>query len=165
VIGAAPAGMLLNYVDSNALVKRYVSDTGAAWVTQLCETQPVVVSILAIPEVASALARRARAGELTAAQRDTIFHQLLADTHSYIVVSLHKTIVQRAARLLLTASSAPEPIRLRTLDALHLSSAQWTFARARRRGIATGVFVSADLALLAAAQWVGLATENPERHT
>lgn len=41
-----------------------------------------------------------------------------------------QAIAQQAATLLL---SAPVPVRLRTLDALHVASAQLAFARARWR--------------------------------
>ncbi|HEY8694359.1 MAG TPA: hypothetical protein VIR57_16650 [Chloroflexota bacterium] len=58
--------------------------------------------------------------------------------------------------------STPAPIRLRALDALHLASARSAFARARRRGIATGSFVTADGALLQAAAWAQLPSLNPE---
>lgn len=156
--------MPLEYLDSSALVKRYIPETGSPWVTHLCQTEPVALSIVGVPEIASALARRAREGALTAAQRDTVFRLFLADVRSYVVVALNKTIAQRAAALLLTAPAAPTPIRLRALDALHVATAQWTFARARRRSIATGAFVTADLALADAARWGGLATENPEAH-
>jgi hypothetical protein len=48
------------------------------------------------------------------------------------------------------------------LDALHVASARLAFARARRRGVATGNLVTADTALLGAAIWAGLPTLNPE---
>ncbi len=76
-----------------------------------------------------------------------------------MVVEPNQAIAQQAATLLLTA---PLPVRLRTLDALHVASARLAFARARRRGVATGSFIAADRALLDAATWAGVPTLNPE---
>ncbi len=60
---------------------------------------------------------------------------------------------------------APPQVRLRALAAIPLASALQAFARARRRGVAVGDFVTADVTLLAAAQWAGLTTQNPETAT
>jgi hypothetical protein len=154
--------MPLTYADSSAVVKRYVPEAGSRWVVELCEREQLALSLLAIPEVASALSRRAREGTLTAAQRDTLFRLFMADTGGYALVTFTQTVAQRAARLLL---QAPPQVRLRALDAIHLASALHAFARARRRGVATGDFVSADAHLLAAGQWAGLSTQNPEAQT
>lgn len=151
--------MPLTYVDSSALVKRYVPEPGSAWLTALCETEPVAVSLVAVPEIASALARRAREGDLTPEQRDMLFRLFVNDAQSFVVVDLSQAIAQDAAALLM---SAPGPMHLRSLDALHLATARWAFARTRRRGIATGPFVAADRALLDAAAWAGLPVLNPE---
>lgn len=45
---------------------------------------------------------------------------------------------------------------------LHVASARWAFARARRSGVAVGAFVTSDRAVVAAARWAGLGVENPE---
>lgn len=151
--------MALNYLDSSALAKRYVPEVGSAWVARLCRQAPVAISLVAIPELASALARRTREGALNSQQRDTLFQTLLRDARSFTVLEPNQAIAQQAATLLLTA---PEPVRLRTLDALHVASARLAFARARRRGVPTGSFITADQALLDAASWAGLPALNPE---
>ncbi|MDA8217496.1 MAG: type II toxin-antitoxin system VapC family toxin [Chloroflexota bacterium] len=151
--------MSLTYLDSSAVVKRYVTETGSTWVIRLCEREPIVVSLVTMVEIASALARRTHEGVITVQQRDTLFRLFLRDTRSFVVVDCDQSIAQQAAALLLTA---PAPLRLRSLDALHVASARWTFARARRRGVATGSFVTADRALIKAAEWAGLDTINPE---
>lgn len=151
--------MALSYLDTSALAKRYLPEVGSAWVEQLCQQEPVAISLVAIPELASAIARRVREGALSAQQRDTLFQAFVRDARSFTVVEPGQAIAEQAAALLLTA---PLPVRLRTLDALHVASAQLAFARARRRGVATGSFVTADRALLDAASWAGLPTLNPE---
>jgi predicted nucleic acid-binding protein len=149
----------LTYLDTSALAKRYLPEVGSAWVAHLCQQEPVAISLVAIPELASALARRVREGALTTQQRNTLFQAFGRDARAFTVVEPNQAIAQHAATLLLTA---PLPVRLRTLDALHVASAQLAFARARRRGVATGSFVTADRALLDAASWAGLPTLNPE---
>jgi predicted nucleic acid-binding protein len=154
--------MPLSYLDTSGLVKRYLPEAGSAWVTHLCHQEPITTSLIAVPEMASAFARRAREGALTSQQRDALFRAFLRDARAFALVAPNRTVVQWAARLLF---QAPPHIRLRALDAVHLASALLAFARARRRGVATGDFVSADLDLLAAAQWAGLSTRNPETQT
>ena len=63
-------------------------------------------------------------------QRDTLFRLFLNDARSFVVVDLNQAIAQEAAVLLLTA---PATVRPRPLAALHVASAKWAFARARRR--------------------------------
>jgi hypothetical protein len=154
--------MPLTYADSSAVVKRYVPEVGSRWVAELCERERIALSLLVVPEVASALSRRAREGTLTPTQRDTLFRLFMEDMRTYAVVSYNQTIAQRAARLLV---QAPVQVRLRALDAIHLASALHAFARARRRGVAVGDFVTADAQVLAAAQWAALSTQNPETQT
>jgi predicted nucleic acid-binding protein len=154
--------MPLSYVDTSGLVKRYVPEAGSAWVTRLCQQEPIATSLIAVPEMASALARRAREGALTVQQRDTLFQAFVRDARAFTLVDPNRTVAQRAVRLLL---QAPPGVRLRALDAIHLACAQSAFARARRRGVATGDFVSSDVALLTAAQWAGLSIQNPEIQT
>lgn len=151
--------MALAYLDTSALAKRYLAEVGSAWLARLCQLEPIAISLVAIPELASALARRAREGALSAQQRDTLFQAFLRDAGSFTVIEPSQAIAQQAATLLITA---PLTVRLRTLDALHVASARVAFARAHRRGIATGSFIAADRALLDAASWVGLPTLNPE---
>lgn len=151
--------MALVYLDTSALAKRYVPEVGSEWVVRLCQREPAAISLIAIPELASAFARRTREGALSAQQRDTLFQAFLRDLRAFVVVEPIQAIVQQAATLLFMT---PPSIRLRTLDALHVASARLAFARARRHGVATGSFITADRALLDAANWAGLPTLNPE---
>lgn len=151
--------MALVYLDTSALVKRYVPETGSAWVARLCQEETVVISLIAVPELALALARRAREGALSAQQRDTLCKALLRDTRLFTLIEPNQAIARQAAVTLL---AAPASVRLRTLDALQFASARLAFARARRRGVTTGSFITADRALLDAASWAGLPTLNPE---
>jgi predicted nucleic acid-binding protein len=152
----------LHYLDTSALVKRYVSEQGSAWVEELFASEPVAVSSLAAVELASALARRTREGDLTPADRDSIFSSFLDDTREYVVLAVTQLMTEDATTMLLTS---PPTIALRTLDALHLATARVAFASARRRGLATGSFVTADRALGQAVTWAGLTALNPEDYS
>jgi predicted nucleic acid-binding protein len=60
------------YVDTSALVKRYVGEVGTIWVRQALARpvrQRIYTAVLAQPEVLSALQRKVRERMLTAAAR------------------------------------------------------------------------------------------------
>lgn len=152
----------LHYLDSSALVKRYVPERGSAWIAELIRDESVTISDLSDAEIASALARRVRESVIPRGTAITLFQAYLRDKEEkadYETVELTSGIAQAAADLLLTA---PTTISLRTLDALHLASARRAFVEARRHGIPTGNFITADRGLLAAATWAGLPVLNPE---
>ena len=151
--------MPLQYLDTSAIIKRYLPERGSTWVATLLSSDPVAVSELSIIELASALARRRREGSLTAEEISWIFRQFLTEARDFAVIRLTGPVVQDAARILLTL---PPPTRLRSLDALHLASARLSFTRARRRGIDIGSFITADRVLVEAAVQIGLIVINTE---
>jgi predicted nucleic acid-binding protein len=149
--------MALYYLDSSALVKRYVPERGSAWVEEFCDKNDVAISLITVVEMASALGRRAKEGNLTEDQRDQIYRQFVDDEPRYQLLGLTEQISQRVASLLLTS---PEGLSLRTLDAIHLASAQ-LLLRDSGQVEASGI-VTSDRALLRAAPWAGLGVDNPE---
>ncbi len=153
--------MSVLYLDSSALVKRYVTEAGSTWLRTLVATtahNPVVIARITWAEVVSALARRQREGAI--ARQDLLelvrkFHYHL-DTQ-YQLVELDGAVMERAGEL---AMRHP----LRAYDAVQLAAAQQIHAAlARVQGPAL-TFVSADDRLLNIAQAEGMATENPNRH-
>jgi predicted nucleic acid-binding protein len=153
--------MPLHFLDSSALSKRYLAEVGSAWVDSLCAGDTIAVSSLVAIELTSAFARRAREGSLTVTQRDELLRAFLTDRSEMLVQRLTNPIIQHAMTILLTC---PPSVALRALDAIQLASAQHAFNRARQDGILVGIFVTSDTRLLSAAQWAGLATDNPEDH-
>ena len=149
------------FLDSSALVKRYVTETGTSWVQSV--THPSMHNRLIIArstwvEVLSALARRQREGSLSPEQVagaiDSFCYDL--DTH-YQVVEINRELAEAAGLL---ATKHP----LRAYDAVQLASAlhiQPSFAHARLTSL---TFAAADDRLLATAQAEGLRTENPNHH-
>lgn len=153
--------MPLHFLDSSALSKRYLAEYGSAWIDTLCTDDTIAVASIVTVELTSAFARRAREGHITVTQRDDLLRAFLTDRSDMLVQRLTNSIIQQATTILLTC---PPSIALRSLDAIQLASAKHAFDRARQDGIWVGLFVSADTRLLAAAQWAGLATDNPENH-
>jgi predicted nucleic acid-binding protein len=135
------------YCDTSALLKLYLAEPGSAEFTRAVEGRDdLVVSDLAVTEVASALSRRVRQGAVTpeAARRvqRTIVESL--DGSPYQRVELTRELHRRAEHLLLTLTTTP----LRAADALHLALAL------SARAASMAVF---DARLAAAARAAGLA--------
>ena|SRR5579859_1330416 len=147
------------YLDTSAVVKRYLREIGSAWVDQLCTTESIVLSSLSRVELASVLARQQREGRVTPDEADVISRQYLADAESCLSLRLTNTILQAAANLLQSSHSA---VALRTLDALHVASARSLAIHVGRREAVDVIFVSCDRILIRAAQWAGFSVVNPE---
>jgi predicted nucleic acid-binding protein len=150
--------MSLFFFDASALAKRYLTETGSAWVDRVTDPaatgEAVVVAELTRVEVAAAIAARARAGTITSAERDALVGLLLqhCDT-DYHMIALDAATVSRAVTL-------TQQHRLRAYDAVQLATA--LTAAMVLPGLA---FVAADNDLLHAAQAEGLAAENPNHYS
>jgi predicted nucleic acid-binding protein len=129
------------YLDASALVKLFVPEPESDSLNQaLLGAQGVILSDLALTEMASALGRRARESILTRRQASQLHREALKLTASCRYVELTPPVHRRAEQLLL---SIPMPIR--ALDALHL-------ATALEEGAATIVTFDQTLRAVAAAQ-------------
>jgi predicted nucleic acid-binding protein len=103
----------MRYFDASALVKRYVRETGSAKVRRLIASDTPATSRLSEIEVASALERLAREGEIARAERDRALAALDTDLRSIVVVELTDEVCATARRLLqqrsLRAGDAIQP--------------------------------------------------------
>ena len=153
--------MALYFLDTSALVKRYIVETGSAWTRRLCLSESIVVSALALAEVSSTFARRSREGALSVNDRNALLHTFHTHVVQYTLVEVNRAVLSAAGALLL---SAPASIPMRSLDAIQLASAQSFAATSSAAGLEPLTFVSSDTRLLAAAEWAGLAVDNPENH-
>ena len=153
--------MAVYVVDSSALVKRYVRESGTAWVRGL--TDPAAGHTLYIAgitgvEVVSALTRQARGGALAptdAAQALTQFRHDFA--HQYQTVDLTPLLIARAMAL-------AETHALRGYDAVQCAVAVELHRARQARGMLVLTLVSADIALNTAAAAEGLQVEDPNAH-
>lgn len=142
----------MTYLDTSALVKRFVAEPGSPVVRGiLAATEPVVTATIAYAEVHAAFWRRQRAGDLSRTQHALASRQFEREWHAYLRVELRDEILRLAHDLI-----RRHP--LRGFDAIHLASA---VSLARTLGEET-TFVAADRALLRAARAERLAGLNPE---
>jgi predicted nucleic acid-binding protein len=146
----APAWPGPIYLDASALVKLFVDeDDSDALNAALVGADDVIVSDLALTEMASAIGRRCREGALTAVEARRLQREADKLAESCHRVELTPPAHRHAERLLLSAT-VPEP--LRTLDALHIAlSIQAEAAtlvtydvRLRRVAESQGLFVVPD---------------------
>lgn len=145
------------YLDSSALVKRYVTETGSAWVHALCAdaANALFISELALMEVGSAYARRCHRGEITDEQRRNYLDVFIYDcTETYHLIAAGRSLIERGLDL-------TQRRYLRAYDAMQLASALAANAALTLAGLPALIFVSADDGLLHAANAEGLQTENP----
>lgn len=153
--------MTAYFLDSSALVKRYVAETGTAWIQALAVPSAhntLLISRITWVEVLSALARRQREGSLPPASVTQAIQSFRYDLDTqYQVVEVDRDLAEAAGKLV-----RKHP--LRAYDAVQLASAlriQIAFARARSASL---TFLAADDRLLANAQAAGLTTDNPNHH-
>jgi predicted nucleic acid-binding protein len=147
------------FFDSSALVKRYIKETGSAWVTSAVElaagNNTFVVDISAV-EITAAIARRTRGMSLNAS--DAIFASLENDLRDeYIVLQIDSAILTNAQTL-------ARKHFLRGYDAIQLAVALRLNRRQLAAGLPTITLVSADAELLDAALAEGLLVDNPNLH-
>ena len=149
------------YVDTSALVKRYVAEVGSAWVRRLLAhpAQYVIYTVaLAQAEVISALQRRVREGRLEVAQAQRLGQRVAVHfAQRYQVITITQAVVDQACVAL---HAHP----LRAADAIHLACALTIRRIAQEQGLPPPSFVVADTALRAAATAEGFVVENPLQH-
>ncbi len=150
------------FLDSSALVKRYLTETGSGWVLRL--TDPTVghaVSIAELTEVevAAALAARHRApGGITRAERDAAIGLLARHcAGEYTLIPASRAILDRAVDL-------TQRHRLRGYDAVQLATALAANDSLLRTALPSLTFVAADADLVAAARAEGLGADDPNLH-
>ena len=152
------AGYLL---DSSALVKRYVQETGSLWVTSLADPiagNDLFVAAITPVEIVAAITRRSRGGSISAADATSACALLRLELQSdYHLVSLSETVLARSMEV-------AERHGLRGYDAVQLGTTLELNARATASGLPVIVFVSADDELNAAALAEGLSVDNPSLH-
>jgi uncharacterized protein len=149
------------FFDSSAIVKRYVQETGTAWVRRLTrkgKPDPIYLARITAVEVTSAVARRRVGGSLTTPRVRSIrtrFRGHLADR--YRILEVTPTLLTAAMQLANTHA-------LRAYDAVQLAAALELDARWKAAGLGGITLVSADQDLNTAAIAEGLAVEDPNTH-
>ena len=140
------------YFDTSALVKRYVDEPGRREVLRLLSRNECETSAALPVELRSGLRRRVAEVSIDAARLPAILKHVAADRPYWTLVEVGIDVLAGAERLV-----AAHPIR--TLDAIHIASAQLFAARVSMPGL---TFVSADKRQTEAAVAVGLLVRHIE---
>jgi predicted nucleic acid-binding protein len=142
----------VTYLDTSALVKRFVSEAGSSEIRSLLTgDEPIASATIAYAELYSGLTRRHREGVLSQLQYRLACRRFERDWMALVKVELGAEILSSARGLIQRHS-------LRAFDAIHLASALGLQAAANE----PVTFVAADQRLLRAAAGERLATVNPE---
>jgi predicted nucleic acid-binding protein len=149
------------FVDTSAIVKRYVAETGSDWVRQTLDqavgTDVFIASITAV-EFVSAVTRRTRSQSLHLADAAGAIQSFQAQTASqYMVIAVSDDVLQRAIRL-------AEKHGLRAYDAVQLAAATGLNELRKSLGDTPVTLISADADLNTAAAIEGLLVEDPNTH-
>jgi hypothetical protein len=149
------------FLDSSALIKRYVVEIGSPWIKTLTDSQTgnslLLVRITWV-EVLSAFARRQREGGITAAEVAALIAKFRSEFNSrYRVIEVDLALVERAGELIVEYP-------LRAYDAVQLASALRVQSLLTSMPETQLIFVSADNRLLDIAQSAGLAIDNPNNY-
>ncbi|RIK38343.1 MAG: hypothetical protein DCC55_21425 [Chloroflexi bacterium] len=145
------------FLDSSALVKRYLRAQGSTYVSTLgADTENLLyIAQIAGVEVVSAIARHALAKSISRRKAQTAITRFRADYAArFIVLLVNLQLIESAMQL-------AETHALRAYDAVQLAT---VLRIARNAPQLTLTFVCADEALNKVAQTLGLAIENPNQH-
>ena len=153
--------MTVYFLDSSALVKRYIAEVGTAWIQILTDAETgnlLFMARIAWIEVLSAFARRQREGLLNRADVNELMMAFRSHlNHQYEMVEVDAALAETAGQL---AMQHP----LRAYDAVQLAGALRVQTALGQGEASTLMFISADERLLAVARTMGLATDNPNQH-
>lgn len=150
------------FLDSSAIVKRYLPEIGPPWIRQRCDPATgatIVLAAITAVEVAAALAARHRAtgGSAGRAYDNALALFLRHYDDEYAIIDLGRSIIAQAIAL-------PQRHRLRGYDAVQLATALAADRALRAANLAPLSFIAADRDLLAAAREEGLAVDDPNLH-
>lgn len=153
--------MATYYLDSSALVKRYVAEVGSGWLQTIVAPGAdhlLLTSRITTVEVASALARRRRESSLSPAEYADAVRAFRYDT-----LTQYK-LIEVDVRVSDLAGDLADRYPLRAYDAVQLASASEANRILRVLSLPPLIFLSADNRLIAAALAEGLIADNPNAH-
>ena len=106
----------MNYLDTSALIKRFVAEKGSPLIQRIIEAGSVTTAKIAYAEVYAGLKRKHREGYISTSQYALACRQFERDWQAYIRVDLQNGILHLARDLI-------QLHPLRGFDAVHLASA------------------------------------------
>lgn len=149
------------FLDSSALLKRYVPEVGTTWMQSITDAQSqnlLIVAHIAWVEICSAVARCQREASISSIQANQILAAFRAHWNTqYFIVAIDHTVIDLAGQLV---NQHP----LRAYDAVQLASALSIQGQLASPSVASLTFLTADTRLLAIAQAESLLADNPNLH-
>ncbi|MBP8294232.1 MAG: type II toxin-antitoxin system VapC family toxin [Caldilineaceae bacterium] len=153
--------MAAYYLDTSALSKLYVRETGSRWMKDLSDPaqgNEFYTVRIAGPELVAAIMRKLRTGELTRPIARHLLASLRRDwKRRYQIVGVTVAVTERAMTL---AEKHP----LRGYDAVHVAAALELMAFQHTLPSARITFVSADSNQVSVAAAEGMNIEDPNRY-
>ncbi len=153
--------MSVLFLDSSAITKKYIKETGTVWTISLFRPKSanrIYIAEIALVEVVSALTRRYRGHSLSATDFTKVSNRFRRHfTDTFFKTEINLSVIEQASAL-------AEKHALRGYDAVQLASAFNLHSRRQKANLPPLVFVSADNALNAAANAEGLRVDNPNNH-
>jgi hypothetical protein len=153
--------MAIYFLDSSALVKRYISETGSAWRLGLftrAQGNEFFVAAITGVEIIAAVTRRARSGSIAATDAALVCNQLRNELQTdYQVIEITEGIIR-------SGMAMAETQGLRGYDSVQLAAGCAINELCIANGLSPIIFVSADEELNLAAVNEGLLIENPNHY-
>ncbi|MFN6501427.1 MAG: type II toxin-antitoxin system VapC family toxin [Nostoc sp. DedQUE01] len=149
------------FIDSSALVKRYISETGSAWVLGLFDptlNNEIFIAAITGVEIIAAITRRSRSGSIRITDATITRNQFRTDLQKdYQIIEITESVINYGMAL-------SEIYALRGYDAIQLAAGRAVNTLSIANGLPSITFVSADNELNAAVVSEGLKIENPNNH-
>lgn len=153
--------MAFYFIDSSALVKRYISETGSIWVLGLFDpivNNEVFIAAITGVEIVAAITRRTRSGSISATDAVTVCNQFRKDLQTeYQIIEITESVI-------ISGMTLAQTYGLRGYDAVQLAAGCAVNALCLANRLPPMVFVSSDNELNVAASSEGLIVENPNMH-
>lgn len=146
------------FLDTSALVKRYIKESGSQWLRSLLrnrQKRPTYVAMLAEVEFVAAIAQRQRAGDLTAAQSVEIIR--LFGRHW----TTQHSVIAWTESLSREATVVAQRFALRANDAIQLASVLVVHRFRGEVSLPAITLLSSDLELNDAARALGIIVQDP----
>lgn len=149
------------FLDSSALLKRYVPEVGTAWIQSMTDSRSqnlLFVAHIAWVEICSAIARRQREASISSRQANQVLTAFRAHWNSqYFIAAIDHAVIDLAGQLV---NHHP----LRAYDAVQLAAALSLHGQLSAPNVESFTFLTADTRLLAIAQAENLLADDPNLH-
>jgi predicted nucleic acid-binding protein len=153
--------MDIYYLDSSAIVKRYVKEKGSEWLNSITDPRKdnlINIVHIGIVEVSAAFSRKVREGMISELERDEALGIFLKDCEEqYQISEVNDKIIKSAIDLTCTRT-------IRGYDAIQLATASIINEALTKKDLSPLIFLSADDNLIEAAKENGLLADNPNLH-